>query len=434
MSLFLDWYTDGWFAQVGQVVLGVLILVLVNNGARKCKPLRGLLSWAMLWHLVVFGYYIFWVVPYYGNVADARGYHEQGMEIAQLIRSGQWGSIQWGLSTVATNVLTGFIYSIFGVDAFGISFLSSTMGFAALVYFCRAFSLFTPSAQARKYSAIILFMPSIALWTGLFGKDSWIALGLGLAAYGYSLMHKSANSRGIGHLVLGFVLTGVVRPHIALALAVSMTTAYMWGLTQNTRGSLPMKLLRVAALLLIVGALYPVTMKFVGLRGELNADNMEEYMRTNGELNARAGGSVVNVQAAPGILGVVEAFPRVAIRVILQPFPWEVTNLNSALAALENLFIGWLILPYFRHFRGLFREMSKEPYILFSGILSLAILAMFTFVPNLGLLSRQRVQLLPFLFAVLVAAETRYGRRRIVAVRTILHPGTSVTTERQTVA
>ena len=67
-------------------------------------------------------------------------------------------------------------------------------------------------------------------------------------------------------------------------------------------------------------------------------------MRTNGDANASAGGSVVEVQAAPGVIGAIRAFPRGVVRVLLQPFPWEVHNVNAAMAAIENLFIGMYLI------------------------------------------------------------------------------------------
>jgi hypothetical protein len=48
---------------------------------------------------------------------------------------------------------------------------------------------------------------------------------------------------------------------------------------------------------------------------------------------------------------------------------------------------------------------------------------MFSFIPNLGLLSRQRVQLLPFLFALLVGAEAVQERGTRVARITLRAAG-----------
>jgi len=191
-----------------------------------------------------------------------------------------------------------------------------------------------------------------------------------------------------------------------------MGAAYLWGITQTIGGSAPMKLLRTVVLLAIVIGIYPVALNFLGLSDD-TAGSVDEYMRANGAANAEAGGSVVDVQVAPGIFGTIRAFPSGVVRVLLQPFPWEVHNFNAGLAALENLFVGWFLLRQATHSRELIRQVVRVPYLLFSGLGMLGLLMMFSLLPNLGLISRQRTQLLPFLFAVLVAA----GKTRSPAPR-----------------
>jgi ABC-type molybdate transport system permease subunit len=92
--------------------------------------------------------------------------------------------------------------------------------------------------------------------------------------------------------------------------------------------------------------------------------------------------------------------------VLFEPFPWEINNFNSGLAAGENLFILWFVLSRAGRLRRLFHGIVRKPYLLFSIVFGCLLLIMFSFLPNLGLLSRERAQLLPFVFAPLVAAET----------------------------
>jgi hypothetical protein len=102
--------------------------------------------------------------------------------------------------------------------------------------------------------------------------------------------------------------------------------------------------------------------------------------------------------------------PRGVVRVLLEPFPWDVHNLNSGLASIENLLIAWFLLRYGFRARLIWRAIVRQAYLLFCFALAVQLLLMFSILPNLGLISRQRVQLLPFLFAVLVAAEATVRR------------------------
>jgi hypothetical protein len=420
MQFLLYWQSDGIIACVALVLYGVVLLAFVLRRFRRCGALTRLLPAALMWHLFVWAFIAFWMLPYYMATtgADCYGYHHEGIRIAGLIRAGDWGSISWGLGTAVMPILTGFLYAPFGGDIYGTLFFSAVLGLCGGLYFCLAFSLWATPAQLRTYSLVVLFLPSFATWTSSFGKDSWVALGLGLSAYGYSSMLKARRSTGLWYLLAGVPIVTVIRPHIAVTLAASMTFAYLWGLTQGRHVSIAAKFARVVTLTAMVGLLASVAGGFLGL-SDYSADSMQEYARTQGKGN-ETGGSVVQVETAPGVAGVVLGFPLGIVRVLFQPFPWEVHNANAGLAAAENLFILWFVLSHAGRLRKLFREMRRKPYVLFSSVFACALLLMFSFLPNLGLLSRQRAQLLPFVFVPLVAAET--VRKRAPRLRRLPPP------------
>ncbi len=418
----LDWPSDGIVALLALVMYGVVLLALVMRGFRRSRPLSGLLPPAVAWHCVIWAFVTFWMLPAYSAMssADAFGYHNDGMSVARLIHAGAWGEISLQLGSDTMPFVTGLLYAPFGGDIYGMLFFSAVLGLCAGLYFCLAFSLWTAPAQARKYSMIVLFLPSFAMWTSSYGKDSWIALGLGLAAYGYSLSLKARSLKGLWYLGLGVGIVTLIRPHIAVVLAMSMAFAYLWGLTRSLRGSIFTKAITVVLLISLLGFLASVAFGFLGLLGADNfsADSVADMAETRQQGNAE-GGSAVEIETAPGVSGTLRAFPRGIVRVLFEPFPWEVHNFNAGLAAMENLFILLFALSGARQARGLLRTIA-HPYLLYSWILTLTLLLMFSSIPNLGLLSRQRVQLLPFLFAPLVAAKG-LEKRKSVKYGTGLH-------------
>jgi hypothetical protein len=405
MSLLLDWQSGGTQARIALVLFGMVLLALVLPRFRRCRPLNRLLPTALLWHLVMWAVTAFWMLPYYAasTGADCYGYHHDGIRIAGLIRTSDWEGIAWGVNSAAMPIITGFLYAPFGGDIYGMLFFSGVLGLCGGLYLCLAYGLWAHQAQFSTYALVILFLPSLVIWTGYFGKDSWIALGLGLTAYGYSLMLKRRVWTGLWHLSVGIAIVTVIRPHIAVTLAASASLAYLWGLMQARRGSILTKFAMALLLITILGSLTWVAFGFLHLT-DTSANGMREYAEKRGEGNA-TGGSVVEIQAAPGVAGALLAFPRGIVRVLFQPFPWEVHNFGTGLAAAENLFILWFALSRLKRLRALLRGIAREPYLLFSSLLAGGLLFMFSFTPNLGLLSRERTQLLPFLFVPLVAAD-----------------------------
>lgn len=372
--------------------------------ARKNSVLRRLIVPAVCWHLAVMLFTALWVLPHYAadSQADTYGYHYDGIRFAELMRAGEWSEIPWGVSTAATKILTAFLYLPAGGDVYGMQFFSGVLGLCGSFYFCLAFAERAGPVQVKRYSKIILFLPSLGLWTGIFGKDSWVALGLGMAAFGYSSLLKGAG-KGLWHLIGGITITTIIRPHISVAFVAAAAASYILGMTRNRRTSILLKTQIVLLLLIMLVGLASVTQKFLKLE-DVSVETLAEYGEEHSAGN-NIGGSAVEVHVGSGVTGVLLAFPRGIVRILFQPFPWEVRNFTMGLAAVENLYILWVVLSHAGRIRSLFRRISKEPYALFSILFAVALLLMLSLTPNLGLTSRQRAQLLPFVFAPLIAAE-----------------------------
>lgn len=412
----LDWQSDGVLAMIALMLYSAILVAFVIRGAARIRPLGRLIPGAIAWHLVIFAFIAFWLLPHYAasSQADAIGYYADGIQNADFIRSGNWQEVSISFGTDVIPLLTGLLFVPAGANIYGILLFSASLGFCGSVYFCLAFSLWATPPQLKKYAAVVFFLPSFVTWTSIFGKDSWICLGLGLSAYGYSLLLKARTSKGLWYLIMGIIITTAIRPHISLTLVASMALAYLWGMTQRSHGSIVTKVGMIALLVGMVAGLITIASKFIGV-SDLSVDNVEEYAARRSESNTGLGHSDVQISAAPGVTGTLRAFPRGIIRVMLQPFPWEINGFNSALAAAENIFLLFYILSHARRLRSLIRGISKEPYLLFSSAILMLLLLMLSLVPNLGLISRQRAQLLPFLFTLLAG------------VRSIRRPSANVT-------
>jgi hypothetical protein len=407
----LDWQSDGVFAMIALVLYGVILAGFVTRGAIRNGSIARLIPGAIAWHLAIFAFLAFWLLPHYSATshADAIEYYADGIRNAEFIRSGNWHEISISLGTDIIPLVTGLLFAPAGANIYGILFFSSVLGFCGSLYFCRAFSLWATPSQLKSYAAIMLFLPSFVTWTSIFGKDSWVCLGLGLAAYGYSVLLKARTRRGLWSLLIGIGITTAIRPHISLTLVASMALAYLWGLTRSTRGSIVTKAGTILLLGSMVAGLIAVASSFIGV-ADFSIDTVGEYAIRRSARSAGAGNSSVEVRIAPGIGGVLRAFPRGIIRVLFQPFPWQIDGFNSGLAGAENIFLLFYILFNARRLRTLVRGVWKEPYLLFSFAILMLLLLMLSLISNLGLISRERAQALPFLFALIAGAKA--ARRR----------------------
>jgi hypothetical protein len=164
---------------------------------------------------------------------------------------------------------------------------------------------------------------------------------------------------------------------------------------------------RALALIAIFILIAAVARTFLNMP-DVSSDSIQGYARYRGAASV-GGGSDVEVNVAPGVAGVLFAFPRALVRILFEPFPWAVRSLGEGLAAMENVLIAILFVTRATHIREILSGIARNPYGRFSALLACGLLLMLSLVANLGILSRQRCQLLPFLFVVLLARES--GKR-----------------------
>jgi len=385
---------------------GALILRAIEHSPALSRLSARIIAWRVL----VFLFTVFWLLPYYVDRTDAIRYHLEGQEIAGLIRSGFWGQINWTLGTPAMSDIVGLFYAPFGSNIYAMYLISALIGIAAVLYFVKAFALFQPTRSVKPYALLLIFLPSLSVWTCILGKDSLAVLGLALISYGYAIWLKGRNGRAVAHLVAGIVIVGVVRAHMALIGLTGVFLAEIICSSSGVRGTPLGKIARVVATLAMLYLLVPVTKDFVEI-DEASSTAVLSRMDVGTQGN-QYGGSAVETPSISSPLQMALFFPSGVVRVLFRPFPWEANNFNAALAALENLFIAYLVLKKLKHLPGLFVGIRRRPYSCYCLIVAFELLVLLGPTPNLGLLSRQRAQLLPFFFAFLLTVPSRPQARR----------------------
>ena len=148
---------------------------------------------AVVRYIVTFGVY---------GAADAQRYHREGTEIAESFRDGVFTNLGSLRATRFIEVLTGSVYSISGPSKLGGFLVYAWFGFLGSMLFYRAFRLAYPTGDARRYRYLVFLWPSIVYWPSSIGKDAYMLLVLGAAAYGVAKI-CTGSLRGLTWLALG---------------------------------------------------------------------------------------------------------------------------------------------------------------------------------------------------------------------------------------
>lgn len=402
LLLFMETSTyDTWGGLLLAPVLILLSLPILSRQAVRegSRSLFWLLVAALLVKLVAALIFHFVAYDLYDRVADAVGYHEGGVRLAERFRAGNYETGFDSLDSVNfMKLLAGILYTVIGPTKFGGYLFFSWLGFWGLFLFYRAFTIAVPEGKARAYARLVFFLPSLAFWPSSIGKEAWMMLALGIAAYGAARALTGKTWSGLLVFGLGLWMSSPVRPHITALMGVSLAVAYLFRRPRRELRQLApvAKTLSIVAVAIIAAVVVVRAERFLretGVETERGVAGAQYSVVSQ----AAGGGS----DFAPSILQSPAQVPKAVLTVLFRPLPLEAHNTQAFLASLENSFL--LLFALIRIPWGLaaLRSIRRQPYIALALVYTALSIVAFSSLSNFGLLVRQRVQLLPFLIALL---------------------------------
>jgi hypothetical protein len=353
----------------------------------------------------------------YDGVADYRLYHEQGELVADQLRQ-RWWPIDVGhlplIGTAFVYVVTGAVQLLVGPSVVGVGMVFSWLGFLGYYWMFRAFRTALPDAPPMRFAVMLLLLPSMLFWPSTIGKDAWMSMSLGLAALGMARV-LTRTPRGVVLLVLGLTAATAVRPHIALMFFVAFTPAFVLRRSRGNHVITPGKVFGLALLLVLGLLLVSQVEAFFGIESLNNSSAEQVLEKTRGV--SSTGGSEFTAR-----LPSLATLPLSVVDVLFRPFPLEAHNFQTILASIEGLVLLGLCIMSFRRVRSALRRMLAQPFLLGCVLYVLLFAAAFGAVGNFGILARQRVQVLPFVFVLLNAPVGAFVRRKMRTQRSALTP------------
>lgn len=398
------WSYDTWAAVVVAPLLTLGILAVAKGIARRAGD-PSIVSFVMFgWSVKLAGSAVRWWTAFHlYDKADAQSYHGAGRAVSDLFRQGTFdltGAPVRGGSTKVIEVATGAVYTVTGPSSMAGCFVFAWCAFLGTILLWRAFALAVPDGDHKRYAAFLFLLPSFVYWPSSLGKDAWMLLSLGIASYGAArvLAHRRG---GLVLLALGCAVGSMVRVHVMLLVGGALAVSWIVG--RAPRGARKGLVVRLAGGAVLVVACIVL---FLQLQSEFAGDSRTGDVGSLLDFTSEQTTQGDSAFAAPRVNTPLD-LPWATVTVLVRPFPFEANNAQALASAAEGVLLALILAMGWRRALHAVRSARRAPYVLVCIVFSLGFIVAFSNIGNFGILARQRVQVLPFVVALVCVPRTK---------------------------
>ena len=315
--------------------------------------------------------------------SDALSHEMHARAVARELDDGRFARplAEFRAGNPAYRFLVGVGYALTGAPEYLINFINGTLGFWAMLALLEVIAReWMPRKIPFWLLGMTVCLPSAVFWSTTHLKE-------GPAIWGIMMIVDAAASsfRGVsrpGKFLAGLAVVGLMRPHIAIGWTTAMAIGFLM-----QRGGYWKGLICLAAALIcwqIVVQIRPeITENFEN-------DGVVATMESRYVKHQNIGGSAIRRETPP--IPVVSGLAMI----LLRPYPYELFGWASTVAGAEVwtltgiCCVGWI---------GWLRRRPQLPLpLIMASLAALASLAFFLgYTFNLGLMVRQRLQVMPAL-------------------------------------
>lgn len=370
-------------------MLGAVLLILFLFGISQ--PILAQLQKEHKWVKAgmlnqIFWYHMFFGLVYwtYGlfNRSDSWNYFVLSQRYSKWMDAFVPGTkfIEW-LALPFTKWL-GFNYDM-------MMFLACWLGFWGFVYFYLFFKenlRFNPKFEGWDAITVFMFLPNMHFWTASLGKGAVIFAGIGFLVYGLSWPSKR-----IPHIAFGSFLCYMVRPHILFAILIGMGVGFVLG---KEKVPVYQKYMVVIFAIGMSFYVYEDLLTFLGYDPNNVLDSFEEESALNrGRL--QSAGSAVDMGSYN--------LPMKLFTFWFRPLFVDSPNALGIAISFENALYIYMFSKIIR--KDFITYIKEAPAMVkMSAVVFISISISMTFVmSNLGIIIRQKSQIMYFMLFVVVA-------------------------------
>lgn len=370
-------------------MLGAVLLVLflfflsqpiLGNLQREHKWIKAGLLNQMFWYHMFFGL-VYWTYSQF-NRSDSVNYFNSHKWYANWFDTFKPGTlfIEWINYPFAKWL--GFNYDM-------MMFFSAWVGFWGFVYFylfMKENLRFNPKFEGWDAITIFMFLPNMHFWTASLGKGAFIFAGLAFLTYGLSWPQKR-----IFHIALGSFICYMIRPHILFAVLVGMGVGFVLG-----REKVPLYQ-KYAVVVFAIGMsvyVYEDLLVFLGYDPNNVVASFEEETALNrGRL--QTSGSGVDMGSY--------SMPMKLFTFWFRPLFIDSPNVIGLVVSMENALYIYMFSRIVN--KDFIKYIRIAPAMVkMSAVVFISISLSMTFVmSNLGIIIRQKSQIMYFMLFVIVA-------------------------------
>lgn len=371
-------------------MLGAVILVLIlfgvsqpilGNLQREHKWVKAGLLNQMFWYHMFFGL-VYWTYSQF-NRSDSQNYYNKTKNLwinwFDAYSAGtdfvEWMAFPWVR-------WLGFNYDM-------MMFLTTWLGFWGFVYFYLFFKenlRFNPKFEGWDAITIFMFLPNMHFWTASLGKGAIIFAGIGFLVYGLSWPGKR-----IPHMLFGGYLCYMIRPHILFAILIGMGVGFVLG---REKVPLYQKYLVAFGALAISIFVYKDLLTFLGYDPNNVVASFEEESALNSQ-RLQSAGSGVDMGSY--------SLPMKLFTFWFRPLFIDSPNVIGLVVSMENALYIYMFSKVVN--KDFIKYIQVAPAMVkMSAVVFISISISMTFVmSNLGIIIRQKSQIMYFMLFVVVA-------------------------------
>jgi hypothetical protein len=277
----------------------------------------------------------------------------------------------------------------FGFNFDMMMFLTTWLGFWGFVYFYLFFKenlRFNPKFEGYDAITIFMFLPNMHFWTASFGKGAIIFAGIGFLVYGLSWPGKR-----IPHMLFGGYLCYMIRPHILFAILIGMGVGFVLG---KEKVPLYQKYLVAFGALAISLFVYEDLLVFLGYDPNNIVESFEEESALNSQ-RLQSAGSAIDMASY--------SLPFKLFTFWFRPLFIDSPNIIGLVVSMENALYIYMFSKVVN--KDFIKYIQVAPAMVkMSAVVFISISLSMTFVmSNLGIIIRQKSQIMYFMLFVVVA-------------------------------